>query len=222
VGKVKAKAIDKIGQKMLRNWMHDFLEESVSKHLGELFFLFGPKPCLAKMALQFVPEGYTNLFSPDSYICIGGGLKGAKLPPNHRQVIAEFTGVRIENIIDGYGMTEKNPMPINHKGKWIIPPWEVPILLDEYTGEMIEMDPNGGKYTGQYAFFDPTASSYWGGIITGDRVTIDWDGVPGGDYVGPVIGIAGRITDLEGPDADKLSCSATFEDYFSEDASDEY
>ncbi|MFW9928825.1 MAG: hypothetical protein ACFFD1_05505 [Candidatus Thorarchaeota archaeon] len=217
IGRFKARAVDSIGNKMLSKWMKDFIDHCLIPHKGQQVFIFGPEPLLAKLALTFVPEGYTDMFAPSSIVSIGGGLKGAKLPPNYRNIISQFCGIKKESIIDGYGMTEKNPLPIPHKGRWIIPPWEIPILLDEDSGELIEMDSNGGKYTGQYAFFDPTALSYWGGIITGDRVTINWDGFPESEYVGPTIEIVGRISDLDGPDADKLSCSASFEDYFNDE-----
>ncbi|OLS21850.1 MAG: hypothetical protein HeimC3_33720 [Candidatus Heimdallarchaeota archaeon LC_3] len=216
--KMKAKAMTGIGNKVLGKWMKNFIEDAVEKYRDQRIFFFGPEPLAAKLALTYLPKGYNNLFAPDSIISIGGGLKGAQLPPNHKEAICKFFGVRPENLLDGYGMTEKNPMPVNHKGKWILSPWEIPILLDEDTGEFIEMDPTSDKkYTGQYAFFDTTALSYWGGIITGDRVTIDWSNWEGKEYAGPTISVEGRITDLEGIDADKLSCSATFEDYFEEE-----
>jgi hypothetical protein len=215
LSKMKAKMFTGIGNKKLAGWMDTFMKEVVERYRGQKIFFFGPEPLAAKLALTYLPQGYNNLFAPDSLISIGGGLKGAQLPPNHREAICQFFGVKSEDLLDGYGMTEKNPMPVNHKGKWILAPWEIPILLDENTGEFIEMDPTSGKkYTGQYAFFDTTALSYWGGIITGDRVTIDWGDWAGKEYTGPTISVEGRISDLEDIDADKLSCSATFEDYF--------
>ena len=47
-----------------------------------------------------------------------------------------------------------------------------PYVLDLDSGQPL---PRTGKQTGRAAFFDMTADSCWGGLVTGDMVTVDWD-----------------------------------------------
>lgn len=206
---------EKKANRVMDQWMHEFLDNIEQHHLNERVFFFGAEPLLARLALTYVPQGYTNLFSPDSYVCYGGGLKGARLPPNYINTIENLLGIPKERFYDGYGMTEKNSLPLVCKhGYKHIPPWELPILLDPKTQEWLNPEGTTGKVTGQYAFFDPIATSYWGGIITGDLLTIDFDGCPANcGWTGPVVLKIDRLTDIDGPDADKISCSATFQDY---------
>ena len=200
---------------IIDQWMREFLDNIEQHHLHERVFFFGAEPLLARLALTYVPQGYTNLFSSDSFLCYGGGLKGAQLPSNYMGTVEQLLGIPKERFYDGYGMTEKNSLPIVCKhGYKHIPPWELPILLDPQTQEWLNPEGTTGKVTGQYAFFVPIATSYWGGIITGDLLTIDFDGCPENcGWTGPVILKIDRITDIHGPDADKISCSATFQDY---------
>jgi len=101
----------------------------------------------------------------------GGGEKGVVLPDNAEQVIREFFGV--DRMGSSYGMTEMNAMMIacDH-GHYHVQPWVAVYQLDVETGRPL---PRQGVQTGRAAFFDLTQDGTWGGIVTGDRITVDWD-----------------------------------------------
>jgi hypothetical protein len=73
--------------------------------------------------------------------------------------------------------------------------------------------PREGTRSGRYAFFDLLAETYWGGFITGDRITIHWDEDCACGWKGPRLerGIK-RFSELAGGD-DKISCAGTEEAY---------
>jgi len=58
-----------------------------------------------------------------------------------------------------------------------IHPDHIKLVLDEETGEA---KPQEGTQTGIAAFMDLNAQTYWGGLITADRVTISWEQCPSG------------------------------------------
>ena len=52
------------------------------------------------------------------------------------------------------------------------PPYIIPFVLDPESGKRL---PRQGTQTGRFAFMDLIAESYWPGMVTGDKVTIEWD-----------------------------------------------
>jgi hypothetical protein len=78
-------------------------------------------------------------------------------------------------------------------------------ILDLETGDPL---PRQGTQTGRHAFIDLNAESYWGGFVTGDKVTVTWDRCAcgrNGPYFHPDIE---RLSEAEGGD-DKVSCSGS-------------
>jgi hypothetical protein len=57
------------------------------------------------------------------------------------------------------------------EGRYHVQPWVIPFLLDPGTSEPL---PREGRQTGRAAFYDFLNRSHWGGIISGDEITIDW------------------------------------------------
>jgi hypothetical protein len=101
-------------------------------------------------------------------------------------------------------------MRICDEGYYHIPPYYIPFLLDPKSGALL---PRSGSVTGQFAFLDLLCQTHWGGIVTGDRVTIEWDrqcgcGRKGAHIHSDIV----RYSDLaeEGGD-DKISCAATID-----------
>jgi hypothetical protein len=62
-------------------------------------------------------------------------------------------------------------------GNFHIPPWIIPFVLDPESGEA---KPQEGVQTGIAAFMDLTSQTYWGGLITADRITVSWEQSPCG------------------------------------------
>lgn len=152
---------------------------------------------------------------PETVITTGGGLKGTAAPADYREQIIRFYGIQPENVQNSYGMTE-----MIGTGPWsdvvhgyALCPWIVPFVLDK-AGEQLLNPANGeGVVEGRFAFFDLLAEGYWGGFITGDKVTLDFS--PAGDTDGfqpPLVRTVGRYADLEEGE-DKLSCAGTMESY---------
>jgi hypothetical protein len=90
-----------------------------------------------------------------------------------------------------------------------MPPWIVLFLLDPETSVPFE---RSGIQTGRLALFDLLADSYWGGAISGDRVTIDWRGGCPCGRKGPfILNDVVRYGNLR--DDDKITCSRSSDAY---------
>lgn len=157
-----------------------------------------------------VPDG---TFHPETVITAGGGLKGVKVPADYREQVFSFYGIGENNLQTSYGMSEMigtGPYSPVAKG-FATCPWIVPLILDK-SGEKL-LNPADGKGTveGRFAFFDLLAEGYWGGLITGDKVTVDFSS-QADDIKTPLVTSVARYADLEEGE-DKLSCAGTMEAY---------
>jgi hypothetical protein len=83
------------------------------------------------------------------------------------------------------------------------PPNIVTFVLDPDTGEPL---PRSGRQTGRFALFDLCASTHWGGAVTGDRITIEWDAQCSCGRTGPrIMDSVTRYSALRGDD--KITCA---------------
>ena len=108
-------------------------------------------------------------------------------------------------------MSERVPVPRCQAGeRYHVPPWLVCLPLDK-EGETLMPGVGEGKVVGRAAFFDLSLDGRWGGIISGDRIEIDYAPCKCGN-ASPSIGIdIQRYADLEGDD--KIACSGTIDAY---------
>lgn len=116
-----------------------------------------------------------------------------------------FTGVN--RLHELYGMTEilGTHMKCEH-GHFHFAPTVIPFLLDPETGRPL---PREGRVTGRAAFFDLGAHARWGGFISGDEITVEWDKpCPCGRTGRYVVGAIQRFSDKNGGD-DKITCAAS-------------
>jgi hypothetical protein len=147
-------------------------------------------------------QGLHHLFAPNSIFLVGGGFKGAAIPPDWRARVERFLGAPL---LMGYGMSEGiSGTLMCARGRYHPAPYQIPIVLDPETGEPL---PRVGKQVGRYAFFDLLADSYWGGFISGDRVEIvSGEQCPCG-RVGPyILDSVERFAAKPGED-DKINCA---------------
>jgi hypothetical protein len=106
----------------------------------------------------------------------------------------------------GYGMTEcMSATRACSSGRFHLLPYVIPYLLDVRTGEPA---PRSGSHTGRFGLIDLAAQSYWGGILTGDEVTLTFGDRPcscgrQGAYLNASIR---RYGEQEGGD-DKITCA---------------
>jgi hypothetical protein len=180
-----------------------FFERILSDLRGRKVIAFGVVPVLYAWAVMGEARGIEGLFAPESIVSSGGGLKGVSVPADWQERIERFLGAKLGF---GYGMTEMLATAgMCPHGHYHVSPYTAPFVLDAETGVPL---PREGTQTGRYAFFDLLAGSYWGGFVTGDKVTVTWDGCAcgrKGPYVHPSID---RFSELEGGD-DKISCSGS-------------
>jgi hypothetical protein len=189
----------------LEEWFKKLAEE----FRGQRVRIDGVSADLIRLAQKGQAEGIKCDFAPGSVLFTSGGLKGLKDPPaDWEGLLKDFFG--IDRLCSIYGMTEcMGTAPLCDAGCYHFFPYTIPLLLDP-DGNML---PREGVKTGRFAFFDLLAESYWGGFITGDRITIHWDEDCDCGWTTPRLerGIA-RFSELEGGD-DKISCAGTEEAY---------
>jgi hypothetical protein len=191
-------------QKNATRYMDEFFERC-AEYKGKAVSILAHVPMLHNVALQGLERGYENMFSEGSFIMAGGGLKGQTLPDNWKETVDRFFGGA--PLSDGYGMSEvvasSRACP---EGRYHVPPWEIPFLLDPKTGKQY---PRTGTQTGRFGCYDVNAETYWGGTVTGDEVTMSWgDTEPCAcGRIGPYVhrGIR-RYSEQEGGD-DKVTCA---------------
>jgi len=185
--------------------LDDFYVETLKRLKGETVFMRIGLNYLADMVRAADAAGLEIDLAPGSSITLAGGLKGAavtdeQLATVRRAIRCDMGEVYACSELMS-GLAKKCP-----HGHYHAPPWLVSYVLDPDTGAPY---PRRGEQTGRYAGFDLMASTYWGGFITGDEVTINWDGGCGCGRSGPYMhGAIVRYADKNGGD-DKITCQRT-------------
>lgn len=147
-------------------------------------------------------RGAHGVFARDSLILSAGGTKGKTLPEGYREDIQAFLGV--DRINEGYGMSEMTSlMPKCAAGNYHAMPWMLVYLLDPETGEPA---PRHGTHTGRFGVIDLAFQERWGGVLSGDEVTMTFgtcDCGRDGPFIADTIR---RYSEIEGGD-DKITCA---------------
>ena len=188
--------------------MSAFFERCSEQLAGKRVFMTGTYNLMYELAVEGLKRGVKNVFARDSAILTGGGLKGFVLPENYMDVIQEFLGV--DEIQEGYGFSEIGAFHWACREKrYHVQPWVIPFLLDPDTSRPL---PREGVVTGRAAFYDILNRSHWGGVISGDEITIDWSTrCPCGLASVPIAHDIMRYSEKKGAEDDRISCSATEE-----------
>ncbi len=182
-----------------------WLSELVDKLAGERVFLMAPAQLVYDVAVPALAEGRKCNFAPDSSIQTGLGGKGFDMPDDWEDVVHEFLN------FDGeygyfYAFSEQTGLSVQcEQGRLHLPPWQIPLILDSETSEPL---PRQGRQTGRAAFFDLAVNAAWGGLITGDKVEIDWSECPCGRTSAHLSEDISRFS-VEQGGTDKISCTAT-------------
>lgn len=182
-----------------------FVNRMIHELQGKRVFVMSTSNLLYAAAKRGLEEGLSGVFAPDSVFMGGGGAKGVPLPDDLEEVVCKFFNT--DRMISSYGMTEMNSFSVQcDHDRYHVLPWVTPYLLDLDTGQPL---PRKGVQTGRASFFDMTAESCWGGLVTGDVVTIDWDlQCPCGRTSYSMDKGINRVTEIKGGD-DKITCAAT-------------
>jgi hypothetical protein len=160
---------------------------------------------LTRVALAGQAKGLKCEFAPGSILMSGGGMKGFKdAPDNWQDLIKEFFG--FDKICKMYGMSESvGSVPPCACGNYHFYPYTIPYILDAEANPL----PRQGVQTGRLALFDLLAETYWGGFISGDRVTMHWDEDCPCGWNGPYVeDNISRFAEMEGGD-DKITCAGS-------------
>jgi hypothetical protein len=155
-----------------------------------------------------VPDGD---FNPQSVVSAGGGVKGVTLPPDYKEQVAKFYGDVIRPT--AYGMTEMaQMMPRCDKHRYHQPPGLIWLLLDA-SGERLLTAKDGpnGVVEGRFGFLDLLYEGRWGGLISGDKVTIDFTPECPCGRPGPTI--LDTIARFAQAGDDHIGCAGTIDSY---------
>ncbi|MEO6718698.1 MAG: hypothetical protein ABIM50_15795 [Novosphingobium sp.] len=188
--------------------------EEIVRHREKKLMVSGMWSGLYAVAKVVRDMGYSAKdFNPDNCIYVGGGLKRALLPDDYQEFVHETFNIPHNRDFQNYSMQELNSgMPkCRECGRYHVPPWIIPMILDKDGDTLLPYDLNGGEIEGRAAFFDLSLDGRWGGVITGDKISLDYN--PGiCSHKGPSIrnNIA-RFADLEGDD--KIGCAGTIDAY---------
>jgi hypothetical protein len=188
--------------------MAEFFELLTTELRGKRVFMTSAYNLMYDVAAAGLERGVRAVFAPNSAILTGGGTKGFVLPDNYMDVIRGFLGV--QRIQEGYGFSEQNALHwACEEGRYHVQPWIIPFVLDPDTSEPL---PKEGTQTGRAAVYDLLNEDHWGGVISGDEVTIDWStpcpcGRTSVAFEHDII----RYSEKEGVDDDRITCAATHE-----------
>jgi hypothetical protein len=176
-------------------------------HFGGMWAVLHP------VAVEVRKRGYSGEdFHPQNSIYLAGGLKKAKLPADYAEFTLETFNIHHPYIHHIYGMQEiQTVMPrCREGGRYHIPAWLVCLPLDR-DGEKLQPGVGEGRVEGRAAFFDLSVEGRWGGIISGDKIEVDYApcicGAKSPSISDPIV----RYADLEGDD--KIACSGTIDAY---------
>jgi hypothetical protein len=153
-------------------------------------------------------------FHPQAIVMAGGGVKGIALPPDYKEQVDRFYGAVIRP--GAYGMTElAQMMPRCEAGRYHRAPGLVWLVSDERGERLLtaerDADANG-QATGRFAFLDLLHEGRWGGLITGDKVTIDFsERCPCGRHGPTLLDTISRYAASGGDD--NIGCAGTIDAY---------
>lgn len=151
-------------------------------------------------------------FHPDSLIMAGGGIKGVALPADYKERVDAFYGDVIRP--GGYGMTEMaQRLPRCEARRYHVPPGLIPLLLDR-PGETLQNADGAykGVIEGRFGFLDLLYEGRWGGLISGDKVEIDFSDRCACGRPGPTV--LDTITRYATPgEDDHIGCAGTIDAY---------
>ena len=153
-------------------------------------------------------------FHPESIVTAGGGVKGIALPPDYKAQVDRFYGDVIRP--GAYGMTELSQMmPRCEAGRYHRAPGLVWLVSDDRGERLLTPAADAdaqGHATGRFAFLDLLYEGRWGGIVSGDKVTIDFnERCPCGRHGPTLLDTIARYAE-SGPD-DAIGCAGTIDAY---------
>jgi hypothetical protein len=189
----------------------DTIAQALAASRGDKLIVVGMYALIFEVAQKIRTMGLGRAdFHPDNAMMVSGGLKGADLPADYREQIMDTFNIAPARAFSMYGMQELNTLfPRCAAGRYHAAPWVLLLPLDD-AGERLQ-GPLKGEIEGRAAFFDASHEGRWGGLISSDKIAIDY-GKCGCGHEGPTIADSiQRYSDLAG--GDKISCAGTIDAY---------
>jgi hypothetical protein len=184
--------------------------DALIKARAEKLLISGFIPHVFPLALGVRERGYGGDDFADNALFTGGGLKGAQLPADYREVMFETFNLTEGRVNHFSSMQELGTsFPRCGSGRYHVPAWVMVLPLDT-PGEVL-LETSEGDIQARAAFLDLSLEGRWGGVISGDRVSVDFGRCECG-HEGPHFGAdIVRFAELEG--GDKISCAGTIDAY---------
>jgi hypothetical protein len=181
-----------------------FINEVAQELAGRRIWLLATWNVLYGLAEAALDNGLEQVFAPDSLVTTGGGAKGQQVPDDWEETVKRFTGV--SRIQHAYVMSEITALnKLCEEGRYHFEPWIIPFVLDPEDGSPL---PRDGEHVGRCAVFDLVAATYWGGFISGDEVSLSFDGCACGRTTPHAARRIERYSEKQGGD-DKITCVAS-------------
>jgi len=202
-------ATTKVRQKAVEDAI-DLTVDALLEAREEKLFLMGLWANVYNIAVAMLERGFSGKdFHPENMMYVGGGLKGAKVPDNYQDVIRETFNVSDRHVFHFYGMQELNSVsPRCSHGRYHVPPWVVCLPLNKEADALVCGD---GEVQCRGGFFDLSIDGRWGGVISGDRLEVDFSPCACGARSPSIGDNVVRFVDLEGDD--KIGCAGTVDAY---------
>ena len=188
--------------------------DNIIENRDKLLMVSGLWSGLYAVAKAVRDKGYSAKdFNPDNCIYVGGGLKRAQLPDDYKEFVHATFNINPARDFQNYSMQELNSgMPKCREGnRYHVPPWMVPMILNKDGDALEPYDLNGGEIEGRAAFFDLSLDGRWGGVISGDKISLDYSPCACGNKGPSIRDNIARYADLEGDD--KIGCAGTIDAY---------
>jgi hypothetical protein len=178
-----------------------FMDELFLTRRDEPVILFAPLGMLIDLAQRCKDRHFDDGLAPGSFILTGGGTKGQAFPTGWQTLLNGTFPPPWQQL---YGMTETTATcRLCADGYFHWPATVLTFVVDPDTGVPL---PRTGTTSGRLALFDLAPQTHWGGAITGDRVTVEWDAHCGCGRIGArVRDDIVRFTELR--DDDKITCA---------------
>ena len=189
------------------------LAQSIFAHRHEPIFVLGlwaQYMTIIELAhAQGIADGD---FHPEAIIKAGGGVKGVTLPADYKARVARFVG-NVHRPAN-YGMTEMASLTARCEARrYHATPGLIMLVLDG-AGERLLRPEDGrdGIVEGRFGFLDLLLDGRWGGVITGDKVTLDTNEYcPCGRFGPTLLDNISRFAQIG--EADHIGCAGTIDSY---------
>lgn len=186
--------------------------DKLAEHAGEPILLYAQVYVFYRAMQRLKETGRHPDFHPGGRIFAGGGTKNNKLPEGFMDEIKAFYGLPVAM---NYGQSEihaKCPQCVH--GRYHLSPNMMLLLLDPAGERVLNENPGDGTFEGVAAIFDFAIDGRWGGVVSGDWLTVSYAPCPCGLRSPQILSVQ-RVAEVTAAarDDDKVNCGGRVEMY---------